>query len=316
MALVKVSGLSKYFRQGLLARHLLKAVDDVSFQIEEGETFGLVGESGCGKTTLGKMLARALQPSHGQVLFNDIDLFGVNGRIFRAIRPKIQMVFQDSDSALNPRMKMGDSILEPLHLQKLGTKIERKRRVLELLELVSLQREHLDRYPGELSGGELQRAVLARVLAVEPSFMVLDEPTSSLDVSVQAQILCLLKDLQQRFGLTYLFISHDLEVVSSMSRQVAVMYLGKFMEVGEADIILREPAHPYTKLLLSAVRLDRSVLNGHHTEPIAVQQADPGAQSRGCPFAPGCGETLPQCNSLAPNLHMVGHGHWVACYRL
>jgi len=316
MVLVRANSLSKYFRQGLFGRRFLRAVDDVSFQIEEGEAFGLVGESGCGKTTVGKMLAGILEPSHGQVLFKDIDLFGVNGRTFRAIRPKIQMVFQEPDSALNPRMKIGDSILEPLQLHKLGTRNQRGRRVLELLELVSLQREHLDRYPGELSGGEVQRAVLARVLAVEPSFIVLDEPTSSLDVSVQAQILCLLKDFQQRFGLTYLFISHDLEVVSSMSRQVAVMYLGRFVEVGETDIVLREPAHPYTKLLVSTVRLDRSVLNGQHTDPIGVQQADSGARSRGCPFAPGCGERLPECDSLASNLRMVGHGHWVACHRL
>jgi oligopeptide/dipeptide ABC transporter ATP-binding protein len=313
MVVVKASGLSKHFRQGLLGNRLLKAVDDVSFQIEEGETFGLVGESGCGKTTLGRMLARILHPSHGQVLFRDIDLSGLNGRALRAIRPKIQMVFQDPDSALNPRMKIGDSIVEPLHLQKLGTRDQRGRRVMELLELVSLQPEHLDRYPSELSGGEIQRAVLARVLAVEPSFIVLDEPTSSLDVSVQAQILRLLKDFQQSFGLTYLFISHDLEVVSSVSQQVAVMYRGKFVEVGEVSTVFARPMHPYTKLLVSTMSCDGAPLDDVST-PFVGEPADGFAPPRGCAYRHICPDRGLPCETVTPHLHAVGHEHWVACH--
>jgi oligopeptide/dipeptide ABC transporter ATP-binding protein len=313
MVVVKANGLSKYFRQDLLSSRFLKAVDDVSFQIEEGETFGLVGDSGCGKTTLGKMLARILQPSHGHVLFKDIDLYGVNGRALRAIRPKIQMVFQDPDSALNPRMKIGDSIVEPLHLQKLGTRKQKGDRVLELLELVSLQPEHLGRYPSELSGGEIQRAVLARVLAVEPSFIVLDEPTSSLDVSVQAQILRLLKDLQHSFGLTYLFISHDLEVVSSVSQQVAVMYLGKFVEVGEVGTVFARPMHPYTKLLISTMSYDGAPLD-NGSRPFVGEPADGLVPSGGCPYCPICPDRGPQCEFETPRLNAVGLDHWVACH--
>jgi oligopeptide/dipeptide ABC transporter ATP-binding protein len=315
MALVEAKGLSRYFGQGLLGRRFLRAVDDVSFQIEEGKTFGLVGESGCGKSTLGRMLARILRPSAGRVLFKGIDLFAVNGRSLREIRPRIQMVFQEPDSALNPRLKIGDSILEPLQLQKLGTRSQRRDRVLELVELVGLHPEHLGRYPAELSGGEIQRAVLARVLAVEPSFIVLDEPTSSLDVSVQAQILCLLKDLQHRFGLTYLFISHDLEVVTSMSQQVAVMYLGRFVEVGETDVVLGEPTHPYTRLLLSTTSLPRPMLE-EQSKALSAEHADRPGPPRGCPFAPRCAVKIPQCDLLTPHLRAVRDGHSVACHRV
>jgi oligopeptide/dipeptide ABC transporter ATP-binding protein len=313
MVLVKAKGLSKYFRQGLLGNRFLRAVDGVSFQIEEGETFGLVGESGCGKTTLGKMLARILYPSHGQILFKDIDLFGVNGRGFRMIRPKIQMVFQEPDSALNPRMKIGDSILEPLHLHKLGTRKQRGHRVLELLELVNLQPEHLDRYPSELSGGEIQRAVLARVLAVEPNFIVLDEPTSSLDVSVQAQVLCLLKELQQKRGLTYLFISHDLEAVGCMSQKVAVMYLGKFVEVGEVGTVFARPMHPYTELLVSTLSPDGAPLESA-PRPFVGEPADGFAPPRGCAYRHICPDRGLPCETVTPHLHAVGHEHWVACH--
>lgn len=313
MGLVEVAELSKYFRQGLLGNRFLKAVDNVSFHIEEGETFGLVGESGSGKTTVGKVLARILRPSHGQVLFDGIGLFRVNGRALRAMRPRIQMVFQDPDSGLNPRMKVGDSILEPLQLRNIGTKGERVRRVQVLRELVHLHPEHLARYPAELSGGEIQRAVLARVLAVEPRFVVLDEPTSSLDVSVQAQVLCLLKELQQEFGLTYLFISHDLEVVACMSQKVAVMYLGKFVEVGEVDAIFGKPMHPYTKLLASTLSSDRAGFDSD-SRPFLAEPADGSVPARGCAYRHRCPDRRPQCDLVAPHLHAAGREHWVACH--
>jgi len=313
MGLVEVAELSKYFRQGLLGNRFLKAVDNVSFQIAEGETFGLVGESGSGKTTVGKVLARILRPSHGQVLFDGVELFSVNGGTLRAMRPRIQMVFQDPDSGLNPRMKVGDSILEPLQLRNLGTRGERKRRVEELLELVRLQPEHLARYPAELSGGEIQRAVLARVLAVEPRFVVLDEPTSSLDVSVQAQVLCLLKELQQEFGLTYLFISHDLEVVACMSQKVAVMYLGKFVEVGEVDAIFGKPMHPYTKLLASTLSSDGAGFDSD-SKPFLAEPADCSVPPHGCAYRHRCPDRRPQCDLVAPHLQAAGREHWVACH--
>jgi len=308
--MLEVLGLTKYFSSGLIRKRHIRAVDDVSFKIEKGRTLGLVGESGCGKTTIGRLILRLIKPTDGKVLFDGIDLFALNRRELLAIRPRIQMIFQDPDSSLNPRMKIGTSIAEPLKLHGTVPKAKREQRIRELIETVGLNPEHVNRYPYQLSGGQNQRVVLARILAMNPDLIIADEPTSSLDVSVQAQILNLMKDLQKEFDHTYLFISHDLDVVRIMADRIAVMYLGQLVEIGETGDIYDHARHPYTQALLSAATMDSGrrqiVLEGETSSPIGMPA--------GCRFHTRCPRKRERCTIEEPELVEVGRDHYVACH--
>lgn len=308
--MLEVLGLTKYFSSGLIRKRYLRAVDDVSFKIEKGKTLGLVGESGCGKTTIGRLILRLTKPTGGKVLFDGIDLFALNRRELLAIRPRIQMIFQDPDSSLNPRMRIGTSIAEPLKLHGTIPKAKREQKIRELIETVGLNPEHVNRYPYQLSGGQNQRVVLARILAMNPDLIIADEPTSSLDVSVQAQILNLMKDLQKKFDHTYLFISHDLDVVRIMADRIAVMYLGRLVEIGETRDIYDRAKHPYTQALLSAATVDggkeRIVLEGETSSPIDMPT--------GCRFHTRCPRKRERCTIEEPELVEVGRDHYVACH--
>ena len=256
MALVEVRNLKKHFERGggfLSTKSVVKAVDDVSFTIDEGETFGLVGESGSGKSTTGRCMLRLIEPSSGEVRFRGEDVLAFNHARMRAARRDMQMVFQDPFSSLNPRMRVSDIVEEPLIIHRVGDKAERRDKVAELFRLVGLDPAHLRRYPHEFSGGQRQRVGLARALALNPSFVIADEPVSALDVSIQAQVINLLMDLQERLKLTYLFIAHDLRLVRHICTRVAVMYLGRIVEMGVTARLFESPQHPYTKALLSAV---------------------------------------------------------------
>jgi ABC-type oligopeptide transport system ATPase subunit len=279
--LVEVRGLTKHFTRGggLFTRgSVVKAVDGVSFAIAEGETFGLVGESGSGKSTTGRCMLRLVEPTAGEVRYQGEDVLAFSSARMRAARRHLQMIFQDPYSSLNPRMRAGDIVDEPLVIHKLGSKAERRARVAELFRLVGLDPAHLERYPHEFSGGQRQRIGVARALALEPRFIIADEPVSALDVSIQAQVINLLMDLQQRLQLTYLFIAHDLRLVRHICRRVAVMYLGKIVEMGDTEAIFANPAHPYTRALLSAIPV---------TDPDAPRQRidlDPATVDREAPL--------------------------------
>jgi oligopeptide transport system ATP-binding protein len=316
--LLEVRDLKVHFpvQHGLFSRvkaHV-KAVDGVSFSLASGETLGLVGESGCGKTTLGRAVVRLIEPTAGQVLFQDQDLSRLNGSALRARRRGFQMIFQDPFGSLNPRLTVEEIIGEALDIHRLAADADtRRRRITELLQAVGLDAAHAQRYPHEFSGGQRQRIGIARALAVEPRLIVCDEPVSALDVSVQAQIINLLQDLQRQRGLSYLFVAHDLAVVEHISRRVLVMYLGRIVELADARTLVRAPKHPYTQALISAVpvvdpasKRQRIVLPGDVPSPI-----DPPA---GCPFHPRCPLAEARCRTEPPALRELAPGHFAACH--
>jgi oligopeptide transport system ATP-binding protein len=297
---------------------LVKAVDDVSFSIKRGETLGLVGESGSGKTTVGRVILKIYEPTSGQVKFDGVDLADVKGKAMRAMRRRMQVVFQDPYSSLNPRIKTGDIVGEPLKVHGLiDNRDEYNARVAELFRTVGLNPTMADRYPHEFSGGQRQRIGVARALAVQPDFIVADEPVSALDVSIQAQLINLLEDLQKQFGLTYLFIAHDLSVVRHMSDRVAVMYLGKIMEIADRASLFQKPLHPYSKALMSAVPIphprterqrERIILEGTIPSPLNPPT--------GCVFHTRCPIATDECKVTTPTLDEKAPGHSVACLKV
>ncbi len=292
----------------------VKAVDDVSFHIQAGETLGLVGESGCGKTTLGRAIAKLVNPTSGSIWLNGEDIAALSGSQLRARRRKLQMIFQDPYSSLDPRMTAAQSIGEALDIHRLANNAEdRRRRIETLLESVGLDATHGARYPHEFSGGQRQRIGIARALAVEPELIICDEPVSALDVSVQAQIINLLRDLQRQRGVAYLFVAHDLAVVEHISRRVMVMYLGKVVELGTANAVVQSPKHPYTQALVSAVpQIDETA--GRPRIVLAGEMPSPIHAPAGCPFHPRCPIAVDRCSVEVPALREINAGHWAACH--
>ena len=321
MTLLEVKGLKKYFpiRKGLLRKVVghVKAVDDVSFTVKRGETLARVGESGCGKTTVSRCIMRALDPSAGEVNFTldgqTTDLATLGGKGLKPFRRHLQMVFQDPFSSLNPRMMVGDLIGEPLLINGMSDPAERRKRVRELLDVVQLPVEYMNRFPHAFSGGQRQRIGIARALALNPSLIVADEPVSALDVSVQAQIINLLLDLQDQLGLTYLFVAHDLSVVKHVSDRVAVMYVGQLVEIASTEDLFHRPKHPYTEALLSAVPKPDPRAK---TERIILQRevADAANPPPGCAFHPRCAHATDLCKQQRPALVDLGNGHQVRCH--
>jgi oligopeptide transport system ATP-binding protein len=316
--LLTVHALKQYFVQhrGFFKTQssIVKAVDGVDFSIESGETLALVGESGCGKSTLGRSILRLIEPTSGHINFEGQDIIKANARQLRELRRRMQIIFQDPFASLNPRMTIGNIIQEALIIHKIGANsAERYERVRELLNVVGLRAEAIGRYPHEFSGGQRQRVGIARALVVEPKFIVCDEPVSALDVSIQAQIINLMQDLQYRLNLTYLFIAHDLHVVRHIASRIAVMYLGNLVEIGEAKEVYDNPQHPYTQALLSAVpipdptkKLQRIMLIGEIPSPLAVPA--------GCKFHPRCPAVMPRCKEVSPSLITIGTRRQVACH--
>lgn len=317
--LLDVRDLKKYYpiTKGLFRRTVgwVKAVDGVSLQVRRGETLGVVGESGCGKTTLGLSLMQLIQPTDGKILYNHQgNWVEVNSKTIKSLRSEIQMIFQDPYSSLNPRMRVRDIVAEPLAANGVSNRTERYDRVESLLKAVGLGSHHMNRYPHEFSGGQRQRIGIARALSVNPSLIICDEPVSALDVSVQAQVLNLLKDLQEEFGLTYVFVAHDLSVVQHISDRIAVMYLGRVVEMGDVDQLFRAPQHPYTEALLSAipspnpdVKDNKIVLKGDVPSPANPPQ--------GCAFHPRCPYATERCRHERPELTADKNGHYAACHR-
>lgn len=315
--LLEVKNLKTYYpiRRGVMRRTVghVKAVDGVDFQIDEGETFGLVGESGCGKSTTGRTILRLIPQTDGEIRFQGKDISTLSGSGMRDFYRDMQLIFQDPYASLNPRKPIGKLIEEPMIVHHLHTAKEREKRVHELLEVVGLHSYHASRYPHEFSGGQRQRIGIARALALNPKLIVADEPVSALDVSIQSQVLNLLRQLQQEFGLTYLFIAHDLSVVKHISDRIAVMYLGRIVELADKRSLYNQPLHPYTQALLSAVPVpkpnmqrERIILEGDVPSPANPPQ--------GCSFHPRCSACMEICKTVRPELQSVGDGHMVACH--
>jgi oligopeptide transport system ATP-binding protein len=294
-----------------------KAVDGINFNVKRGETVGLVGESGCGKSTTGRALLQLYKPTGGKIIFDGKDMASLHGEELRQTRRRMQMIFQDPYASLNPRMSVRDIIGEPLLIHKLGNSSERRERVAELMRIVGLNPYYATRFPHEFSGGQRQRIGIARSLAVSPDFIVCDEPVSALDVSIQAQIINLLEELQEQFGLTYLFIAHDLAVVRHISDRVAVMYLGKMMELSDRNEIYDNPLHPYTKALLSAVPIPDPALERKRERIILTGDVPSSLRPpRGCVFHTRCPIAIDDCREAIPEWREVQPGHWVACHRV
>ena len=316
--LLKVENLTKAFplRSGLLQRQTgaVQAVNGVDFHIDAGETLGLVGESGCGKSTTGRCVLRLIEPTSGDVIFEGKNVRALDGEALRALRRDIQIIFQDPYASLNPRMNVGAIIGEALVIHKLAkTNREFDDRVVSLLETVGLKADHRTRYPHEFSGGQRQRIGIARALAVEPKLIICDEPVSALDVSIQAQVINLLEDLQQKFGLAYLFVAHDLSVVEHISRRVAVMYLGRIVEMAESRALYASPKHPYTEALLSAVPIPDPKVKRQRIR-LSGEVPSPANPPSGCHFHPRCPIAQPRCSQEVPKLKQSADGHWVACH--
>ena len=315
--LIVVKNLVKYFPvwSGLLQRVVawVQAVDDVSFTIREGETLGLVGESGCGKTTIGRTMLRLIEPTSGAVNFDGVDVLKLRGREMKAMRRNMQIIFQDPYASLDPRMPISESVMEGLNVHNIGTHRERFETMLTTIRKVGLEEYHARRYPHEFSGGQRQRIGIARALALRPKFIVCDEPVSALDVSIQSQVLNILKDLQREFGLTYLFIAHNLSVVEHISDRVAVMYLGKMVELTSREELYENPLHPYTKALMSAIpvadptlKRERTILKGDVPSPLNPP--------KGCRFHPRCPVAIDKCSLEEPVFKEVKADHGVACW--
>jgi len=319
--LIDVRDLKMYFplTRGIVFQRVVgyvRAVDGISFSIERGQTLGLVGESGSGKTTIGRTIVRLYKPTGGQILFDDVDLASLRGEHLRQVRQRIQMVFQDPFASLNPRFTIGSLIAEPMYIYKVASHKEIRERTAELLSVVGLRAEYIDRYPHEFSGGQRQRIAVARALAINPEFVIADEPVSALDVSIRAQVLNLLQNLQRQFNLTYLFISHDLGVVRHVADRIAVMYLGKIVELSDRDELYRAPKHPYTRALLSAVpipdpqiekRRQRIILSGDLPSPINIPS--------GCRFHTRCPMAQDICREVEPDYEAKeGREHYAACH--
>ena len=319
-ALLEVTDLVKHFpvKSGVLIDRevaRVRAVDGVSFALHEGETLGLVGESGCGKSTVCRAILQLVAPTSGSVRFDGRELVGLSPRELRPLRRQIQMIFQDPFASLNPRKRVGQIVGDPLALHGLADGAELKRTVQELLERVGLQAEHYNRYPHEFSGGQRQRIGIARAIGLRPKIVIADEPVSALDVSVQAQIINLLDDLQREFAMAYLFVAHDLGVVRHVSDRVAVMYLGKIVEQADADSLYRRPRHPYTHALLSAVPIpDPRGRSDRHRITLSGDVPSPIDPPSGCRFHTRCPVATDVCRSTEPALLEVGSGHWVACH--
>jgi len=317
--LVQVRDLVKKFpvRGGFFQRTVaqVQAVDGISFDVQQGETLGLVGESGCGKTTIGRTLVRLIEPSSGEIWFDGVDVLKLRGKALKAMRRNMQIIFQDPYASLDPRIPVGQSIAEGLQIHRIGSRRERDEAVINTLRAVGLEEYHSRRYPHEFSGGQRQRIGIARALALRPKFLVADEPVSALDVSIQSQVLNILKDLQQEYQLTFLFIAHNLSVVEHISDRVAVMYLGKLVELADRDELYRRPMHPYTQALMSAIpvpvpgiKRSRIILQGDVPSPLHPPQ--------GCRFHPRCPVATSGCSLVEPPLLEVSPGHKVACLRV